>query len=64
MAFGRREGFWREHCHSMAEAAYALAEQSNDCAMMELHIALAARWVLLADGPRPEAQKRGRRRDR
>ena len=42
---------WSAHCHRMAEATYALADWCEDLDMMEAYVQLAAKWVVMADGP-------------
>jgi hypothetical protein len=54
-----REG-WRDHCLKMAKATYQLADRCDDLEMIGGYLDLAARWLSLADDPRP---RRGRDQD-
>jgi hypothetical protein len=43
---------WRLHCRSMAEATYAMADQTDEPEMIEAYLALAAKWLRLAEEDR------------
>ncbi|MDB5448728.1 MAG: hypothetical protein JWQ97_4045 [Phenylobacterium sp.] len=46
-----RQRRWSAHCHRMAEDTYALADWCEDLDMMEAYVELAAKWVIMAEGP-------------
>jgi hypothetical protein len=46
-----RQRAWCAHCLRMAEATHALADWSEDPAMIAGYIALAAKWITLSAKP-------------
>jgi hypothetical protein len=52
----RLDDGWRAHCHEMARAAHAIADRCEDSDMLAAYVALAARWLRLADAA-PTAER-------
>jgi hypothetical protein len=48
-----RQRRWAAHCLRMAVATHDLADWSEDMQMMRAYLALAAKWIVMAEAEPP-----------